>query len=333
MYDSEDWALTPAAQQQDPATYYQRAADAAHAAGLLLIAAPATNLAYVLAPSAPRNQKYDQYLSLGIPAAAARYANVYLAQAQGLEADSSAYASFVQRAARQASDANPDVEILSGLSTNPSGVAQTASVMLDAAAASAPYIRGWWLNDPQAGPPCPKCTGPFPATIAGFLQGLPTMTDISVSTTPTSSAPPGPTLSRVSLSPHRVSITGRRVKGTCVKRTPTNGRNKACRLPIKIKVSYTLSASTTVTFTITRDTIGRKVNGKCVKLTNRNRKRKRCTLVKRVPGLIRRRSTAGANTLIFNGRIGAQRLGLGSYTLTATPAGGTPRTVKFKVVR
>jgi hypothetical protein len=173
MYDSEDWAQTPAVQQHDPATYYQRAADAAHAAGLLLIAAPATNLAYVLAPNAPRNQKYDEYLLLGIPAAVAQDADVYVAQAQGLQADTPAYASFVQAAASQASSANPNVEILSGLSTNPNGVTQTASQMLHAAAASTPYVSGWWLNDPHAGAFCPKCTGPFPETIVRFLRGLP----------------------------------------------------------------------------------------------------------------------------------------------------------------
>ncbi len=70
---------------------------------------------------APQSQKYDEYLSLGIAAAAARYADVYVARARGLETDSSAYESFVRSAANQASDANPNVEILSGLSTGRTG--------------------------------------------------------------------------------------------------------------------------------------------------------------------------------------------------------------------
>jgi hypothetical protein len=46
------------------------------------------------------------------------------------------------------------------------------SVMLYAAAASAPYVSGWWLNDPAAGQWCPKCTGPYPWTIVSFLRML-----------------------------------------------------------------------------------------------------------------------------------------------------------------
>lgn len=41
---------------------------------------------------------------------------------------------------------------------------------------------------------------------------------------------------------------------------------------------------------------------------------------------------AGANEFTFNGKIGGHQLGPGAYELIATPTGGKPRTVTFKLL-
>jgi hypothetical protein len=175
VYDCEKWSFTPTDQQLDPATYYQQAADAAHAAGLPLVATPATDLVYAIAPGTPPSQRYSEFLQLGIPAAAAQYADYFVAQTQGLVASPQCYAYVSAGIAQQATGANPNVEVLAGLSTNPNGVTQSTQALLDAASASKPYVSGWWLNDPAQGPQCPNCTGPHPDMVVGFLNGLGTL--------------------------------------------------------------------------------------------------------------------------------------------------------------
>lgn len=180
LYDAESWQHTPEVQKESVAalrTYYHRAAEAAHAhkPRLLLIATPATDLVDVLSPGLPFPERYDKFIQLGIAAAAARYADVYESQGQGLEDwedNPSAYASFTQRAAQQASGANPKVRNLGGLSTNPNGKEKSAEVLLAAAQASAGSVAGWWINDPSHGPKCEGCKGPFPEMIVDFLKGL-----------------------------------------------------------------------------------------------------------------------------------------------------------------
>jgi hypothetical protein len=168
LYDNEAWSATPLAQQQNPAYYYQQAAEVAHQYGLLLIATPSPDLVDVLAPGSP--QRYSAFLQLGIAAAAARYADVYDIQAQGSEADPSAYASFVSQAAAQARSANPNIELLAGISTNPSGKAVSAQIMYDAVQATKSIVNGWWLNDPFGGAGCPSCNGPYPQMAVDFLR-------------------------------------------------------------------------------------------------------------------------------------------------------------------
>src|SRR5439155_21540183 len=59
------------------------------------------------------------YLRCEIAAEAARYADAYETQAQYLQRDPGRYAEFVSKTAAQAREANPDVVMLSGLSTHP----------------------------------------------------------------------------------------------------------------------------------------------------------------------------------------------------------------------
>ena len=170
MYDCEKWSLTPYNQQQHPGYWYQRAANAAHAAGLLLIAAPGTNLADVVNPGT--GPQWQRFLSAYIAKTLGQYVDVYDLQAQSLEADVGSYESYVQEASRQVLAGNPNAVVLSGLSTNPNGNVQPASALLAAAQAVQDYVTGWWINDPASGPQCPNCSGPYPQTVVDFLNGL-----------------------------------------------------------------------------------------------------------------------------------------------------------------
>ena len=136
------------------------------------------------------------------------------------------------------------------------------------------------------------------------------------------------TLTKLSVSPRKFSLAGRKVNGRCVKPTNQNRAHSHCRRPIALRVSYNLNGGSAVTFTLGRIAPGRKVNGACVKPTRKNRKHPRCTRLLNVHGRIVRAGTAGPNHFTFGGLA----LGPGTYKLIATPAGGTPRKVTFAIV-
>jgi len=156
MYDYEKWQFTPQEEQANPAPYIKKAADLVHARGLLFLTAPALNLVSVMAPQSGV-RKYETFLRLGLAAEAARYADVFDIQAQGFERNPELYADFVRRAAEQARAANPKVEVLAGLSTQPSGQEVTADEILNCIAATRDVVDGYWFNIPQPSEYCPRC--------------------------------------------------------------------------------------------------------------------------------------------------------------------------------
>jgi DNA-binding beta-propeller fold protein YncE len=100
-------------------------------------------------------------------------------------------------------------------------------------------------------------------------------------------------------------------------------------------VTYHISATASVTFVVTHAVPGRhqRVNGKirCVAPTPRIIHAQVCVRVLRV-GSFKRASTAGANSFRFSGRINGARLPVGTgYSLNATPLGGKPLSVKFRI--
>ena len=169
IYDNEQWAMTPPAEQHDPARAEAQDAALAHAHHLQLIATPATNLARVLAPGQPVE---PAYLRLGIAGDAARYADVIDIQAQGSETNTAAFAGFVTAAAAQARAANPHVIVLAGISTNPTGHQVSAEQMRAAITATAGTVDGYWLNIPAGGPSCPRCGQPQPQVAVAALHAL-----------------------------------------------------------------------------------------------------------------------------------------------------------------
>ena len=140
-------------------------------------------------------------------------------------------------------------------------------------------------------------------------------------------------MSSLGVSPSKSSRAGRKVKGRCVRPTKANDGHKHCQRAITLRVSYTLNVADTVVITLQRGAPGRKVNGRCVKPTRHNSRRRKCTRLIPVPGQLVQTGHAGANQMTFNAQIGGRTLGPGSYQLIATPAGGTPRTVTFKIMR
>ena len=148
MYDYEKWRFTPEIEQLSPNAYLKRAADLVHAKGYLFLTAPAVNLVDVMEPNGNRSHMDETYLKLGLAGNAARYADVFDVQAQRFETDTAVYASFVRRAALQARQANPQVIVLAGLSTEPIGKTVTAEDLLSAVAATREFVDGYWMNIP-----------------------------------------------------------------------------------------------------------------------------------------------------------------------------------------
>jgi hypothetical protein len=112
-----------------------------------------------------------------------------------------------------------------------------------------------------------------------------------------------------------------------VKLSKQNKGDQACQLSIKLKATYTLNTPVTVSFKLSLQTTGRKVSGRCVKATRKNNHHAKCTLLVSVNKTIPRSGVAGSNSFSLTGKLAA-----GTYQLTATPAGGTSRTVTFRVI-
>ena len=141
-----------------------------------------------------------------------------------------------------------------------------------------------------------------------------------------------PSLSALRVSPHRLSVAGRKVNGRCVKLAAKNSSAKSCRRAIKLTISYALNGPATVTITLELKAPGRKVAGRCVKQTSHNDKHAKCTRLVPIHGSIVETAVAGTNSFVFNGKIGGRTLGPGTYQVTATPTGGAPQTTTFTIL-
>lgn len=170
VYDNERWPMTPQAEQQEPAKYEKLVADLVHAHHLLLVATPAADLAAVLAPGETKH--YPAYLRLHIAADAARYADVFEIQAQGAEVNATVFTDFVRQATAQAKAANPHVQVLAGISTNPDGRQVSAEQLTAAVTATRGIVDGYWLNVPSEGKACPKCGTAQPQVALPLLTSL-----------------------------------------------------------------------------------------------------------------------------------------------------------------
>ncbi|HET9098226.1 MAG TPA: hypothetical protein VFN51_01260 [Candidatus Saccharimonadales bacterium] len=154
LYDNEDWALTPQLEQANLVSYYQRAASLAHSHGYLLIGTPVS--------------KVNSQAAIQI----APYVDVLDIQSQYDQASATNYAQHVLPLAEGARQANQNLIILSGLSTNPPAGIPTAQQLLADALTVTKYVQGYWLNVPTPGAACPNCNLPQPQIGIDFINLL-----------------------------------------------------------------------------------------------------------------------------------------------------------------
>jgi Beta-propeller repeat len=142
-------------------------------------------------------------------------------------------------------------------------------------------------------------------------------------------------LSALAVYPRTFALTGRHVKGRCVHATRANRNHRPCTKPIRLRISYQLSAPAKISFTVRQRLPGRLAHGRCVKPTSKNQNHRHCTRLVPIPGTLTVNGQPGSNRFTFNGRIGGHKLTPGHYRLTATPTvnqqTGTPRTVTFTI--
>jgi hypothetical protein len=229
------------------------------------------------------------------------------------------------------------------LSTSASAVGENISVTYTATVTPAPDGGTVSFNDGAGNPATTHCatqalsggtatctvsyprSGSYPVTATYSGDGATNDFAASASTPGTLVVAP-PTLSKLSVSPHAFKAAGRKVRGQCVKATGRSKHAKPCQLSIKLKATYALNTAVKVSFKLALSTTGRKVHGRCVRATRKNKRQPKCALPVGVGKPIARSGVNGSNTFTFTGRLAA-----GTYQLTATPAGGTPRTVTFRV--
>jgi hypothetical protein len=148
MYDPEGWEHTPLEERLDPIGSIEAFGALARSRGYTVIVTPHANLVEVPgsrhAPGAGESRE-DAYLRSGIVEAAAANADVFETQAQKMQRDANAYRAFVGDTAKRARDVNPDVQVLSGLSTHP-GYPATAEMLTEAAHAVRDVVDGHYLS-------------------------------------------------------------------------------------------------------------------------------------------------------------------------------------------
>lgn len=146
IYDNERWPGTPLIEQRHPARYEQLAGRLLRQYGLMYIATPTPDLTW--STGNPREDSYKAYLQRHIAGRAARYAQVFDVQGQVRETNLREFTSFNAAAARQASEANPQVVVVVGIRTNPSpDTSVTATTeLIKAYNAVTKFAKGFWLN-------------------------------------------------------------------------------------------------------------------------------------------------------------------------------------------
>jgi len=148
MYDPEGWERTPIEERLDPIGSIERFAALARSNGYEVMITPHANLVTVEgSPHAPRRHesREDAYLRSGILEAAAANADAVETQAQKMQDDPEAYRAFVAQTAERARSANPDVRVLSGLSTHP-GYPATVEMLTEAWRSVRDVVDGHYLS-------------------------------------------------------------------------------------------------------------------------------------------------------------------------------------------
>ena len=142
--------ITPRNQLTDPSNAFLQASLVAHQHGLLLIGAPSLNLVQATAPHLKAIKRTSKFLQRRIAAAAARYSDVYVIQAQTLERTPSRFSAFVRQAAAQAVNAHASVEILTEIRSGAGARAPTAPMLEQDLSGAGSSVSGYDLIDPSS---------------------------------------------------------------------------------------------------------------------------------------------------------------------------------------
>jgi hypothetical protein len=146
MYDPERWAATPLYEQQEPGTYFRLFSELARSQGFRVIITPHQSLMSVPGGRCTANRgeaETNAYLRCEIAAQAAVFADVVETQAQGMQDRVQDYRAFVEATAAQARAANPDIEVIAGLSVRPE---LHEGTLLDAWDSVRDLVDGYYLS-------------------------------------------------------------------------------------------------------------------------------------------------------------------------------------------
>jgi endoglucanase len=160
--------LTPRNQMTDPGNAFRQAAIVAHAHGLLLVGSPSLNVVRAGSPNLKKIKWTSKYLKRRIAAAAGRYSDAYVIQAQSLEQKPNRFAAFVRQAAAQARNAHPSLEILTEVRSGSGAHAPTVPMLQRDLANAGASVAGYMLVDPSAGGAQPADADPAIGLIDSF---------------------------------------------------------------------------------------------------------------------------------------------------------------------
>jgi endoglucanase len=151
--------VTPRNQLTDPTNAFMQAGLVAHAHGLLLIGAPSLNVVNATAPHLKAIKRTSKFLQGRIAAAAARYSDVYVIQAQTLERTPSRFSAFVRQTAAQAVNAHASVEILTEIRSGAGAHGPTTPMLERDLSGAGSAVSGYELIDPSAADLTPPPSG------------------------------------------------------------------------------------------------------------------------------------------------------------------------------
>ncbi|MBU2755256.1 hypothetical protein HFU84_08660 [Acidithiobacillus sp. CV18-2] len=169
VVDLERWPFTPTQDQCHPVRVMRLGAQRAQRSGKWLLAAPAVDLVKSIRPNY-RGRLYQEFMRLGLARRMAPWISAYDIQAQGSERNPRLYASFVRQVVQQLRAANPNITILAGLSTNPTGKSVTLRILEADIALTRSVVNGYWLNVPSPGLACPRCGASRPDLAVRLLR-------------------------------------------------------------------------------------------------------------------------------------------------------------------
>ncbi len=146
-WDYENWPYTPSDQQENAQAYTEEAAYAAHAAGLLFATAPSPNIMRQIEGNSQLSYSnaVTDFLNAGQVGAAARYADIFVIQAQVAQSSASSYGAMVQAYSLAARESSPYVSPWAVLEVAPGGTILPVETLFEMMLAAANSVEGFWL--------------------------------------------------------------------------------------------------------------------------------------------------------------------------------------------